>query len=94
MENKMIEQKNEMLKKAGDSLREIWGIALMLDSTDLNGRHIDTLIKLVTNRLRFISCHYDEFLDESEIYLPEAEEAEEPTIDKDEEVTTDDLPFK
>lgn len=72
---------------------EIWGIALMLDNTDLNGRHIDTLIKLVTNRLRSISCHYDEYLDESEIYLPEAEEAEESTIDKDEEVT-DDLPFK
>jgi hypothetical protein len=94
MEKKMIEQKNEMLKKAGDSLREIWGIALMLDNTDLNGRHIDTLIKLVTNRLRSISCQYDEYLDESEIYLPEAEEAEEPTIDKDEEVTADDLPFK
>ena len=93
MENKMIEQKNEMLKKAGDGLREIWNIALMLDNTDLNGRHIDTLIKLVTNRLKSISCLYDEYLDESEIYLPEAEEAEEPTIDKDEEVT-DDLPFK
>ena len=86
MEKKMIEQKNEMLKKAGDSLREIWGIALMLDNTDLNGRHIDTLIKLVTNRLRSISCRYDEYLDESEIYLPEAEEAEESTIDKDKEV--------
>ena len=93
MEKKMIEQKNEMLKKAGDSLREIWGIALMLDNTDLNGLHIDTLIKLVTNRLRSISCHYDEYLDESEIYLPEAVEADESTIDKDEEVT-DDLPFK
>ena len=93
MENKMIEQKNELLKKAGDSLREIWGIALMLDNTDLNGRHIDTLIKLVTNRLRYISCHYDEYLDESEIYLPEAEEVYESTIDKDKEVT-DDLPFK
>ena len=94
MENKMIEQKNKSLKEAGNGLREIWNIALMLDNTDLNGRHIDTLIKLVTNRLRSISCRYDEYLDESEIYLPEAVEADESTIDKDEEVTTDDLPFK
>lgn len=82
MENKMIEQKNEMLKKAGDSLREIWGIALMLDNTDLNGRHIDTLIKLVTNRLRSISCHYDEYLDESEIYLPKRKRPKSPPSTK------------
>lgn len=93
MEKKMIEQKNELLKEAGNGLREIWNIALMLDHSDFNNRHFDTLIKLVNNRLRAISCHYDEYLDESEIYLPEAEEADEPTIDKDEEVT-DDLPFK
>ena len=89
----MIEQKNELLKEAGNGLREIWNIALMLDHSDFNNSHFDTLIKLVNNRLRAISCHYDEYLDESEIYLPEAEEADEPTIDKDEEVT-DDLPFK
>lgn len=93
MEKKMIEQKNELLKEAGNGLREIWNIALMLDHSDFNNRHFDTLIKLVNGRLRAISCHYDEYLDESEIYLPEAEEGEEPTIDKDEEVT-DDLPFK
>ena len=93
MENKMIEQKNKLLKEAGNGLREIWNIALMLDHSDFNNRHFDTLIELVNNRLRAISCHYDEYLDESEIYLPEAEEAEETTIDKDEEVT-DDLPFK
>lgn len=93
MEKKMIEQKNELLKEAGNGLREIWNIALMLDHSDFNNRHFDTLIKLVNNRLRAISCRYDEYLDESEIYLPEAEEAEEPTIDNDEEVT-DDLPFK
>lgn len=93
MEKKMIEQKNELLKEAGNGLREIWNIALMLDHSDFNNSHFDTLIKLVNNRLKAISCHYDEYLDESEIYLPEAEEAEEPTIDNDEEVT-DDLPFK
>ena len=94
MEKKMIEQKNELLKEAGNGLREIWNIALMLDHSDFNNRHFDTLIKLVNNRLRAISCHYDEYLDESEIYLPEAEDADEPTIDNDEEVTENDLPFK
>lgn len=94
MEKKMIEQKNELLKEAGNGLREIWNIAMMLDHSDFNNRHFDTLIKLVNNRLRAISCRYDEYLDESEIYLPEAEKTDESTIDKDEEVTTDDLPFK
>ena len=81
--NKMIDDKNKLLKEAGEKLSEVWEIGMMLDSVEMSSRDFETLLKLVAFRLRHIGCGHDEFFDEAEIALPEAEEGE----------LDDDLPF-
>ena len=72
----MIEKKNKMLKEAGEAFREIWKIYRMMDTAELDSAHYRTLIKLVNDRLGSLSCSYAAYLEESGLYLPEAEEAD------------------
>ena len=76
MTRPMIVTKNKMLKEAGQKLHEVWDIACMLENVNLNKRDYQTLISLVSHRLTHIACGYDEYLEECELYLPEAEEAD------------------
>ena len=70
----MIEKKNEMLKKAGDAFKEIFQIYRMMNDIELDSSNYRTLLKLVNSRIGTLSCSYGDYLDESELYLPEAEE--------------------
>ena len=88
----LIDRKNQKLRAAYTAMDEIWDIAIMLQESDLHGRSFDTLIKIATERIRILTCRMDDYLKESNIALPEAEQ--EGTIDTDEEVTEDDLAFK
>ena len=87
----LIDRKNQKLRAAYTAMNEIWDIAIMLQESDLRGRSFDTLINVTAERLRSLTCGMDYYLKESNIALPEAEQ--EGTIDNDEPVTEDDLPF-
>lgn len=89
--NELIDRKNQKLRAAYMAMDEIWDIAILLQESDLHGRSFDTLIKIATERIRSLTCGMDGYLKESNIALPEAEQ--DGTIDNDEEVTEDDLPF-
>lgn len=82
----MIEKKNRMLKEAGEAFREIWKIYRMLECVEIDGSDYKTLINLVNAQLGRYACNYAAYLEESGLYLPEAEEdpslllpEEEPT---------------
>ena len=79
MRKSMIEEKNKLLKEAGQKLNKVWDIACMLDSVHASNRDYATLIEIVSHRLRHLALGYDEYLEESELYLPEAEEADPET---------------
>lgn len=84
----MIVTKNKLLKEAGEKLNAVWDIACMLESVNATNRDYKALIDLVSFRLRHLALGYDDYLEEAELYLPEAEEADEPKIDEqDEEVS-------
>ncbi len=91
----MIANKNTLLRQAFDTCSNIKKLSIMCKDVhfeDVEAANIfirtmgATLHREVLNRW--------DLLHESQIALPEAEEAEEPTIDNDEEVTENDLPFK
>lgn len=90
----MIANKNTLLRQAFDTCCNIKKLSIMCKDVrfeDAEAANIfihtmgATLHREILNRWDFIH--------ESQIALPEAEEAEEPTIDNDEEVTENDLPF-
>lgn len=70
----MIEKKNKMLKEAGEAFKEIWKIYRMMDTVEIDSVNFRTLVELVNDKLARLSCSYGDYLDESELYLPEAEE--------------------
>ena len=70
----MIVTKNKLLKEAGEKLNAVWDIACMLDNVDASNRDYKTLIDLISFRLRHLALGYDDYLEEAELYLPEAEE--------------------
>lgn len=72
----MIEKKNKMLKEAGEAFKEIWKIHRMMDTVEIDSANFRTLVKLVNDKLARLSCSYGDYLDESELYLPGAEEAD------------------
>ena len=76
----MIEKKNKMLKEAGEKFREIWKIYRMLDTIEVDSAHYKTLIKLINARLGDLSCRYGDYFEESDLYLPEAEEDNDPFL--------------
>ena len=64
----MIKRKNEMLKEAGEALKEIWYIYRMTRSTECkNDIARETLERLVIERLRSLSYRYEIYLEESNI---------------------------
>ena len=78
----MIVTKNKLLKEAGEKLNAVWDIACMLE--------YKTLIDLISFRLRHLALGYDDYLEEAELYLPEAEEGDP---ESELEALEDDLPF-
>ena len=70
----MIVTKNKLLKEAGEKLNAVWDIACMLENVDASNRDYKTLIDLISFRLRHLALGYDDYLEEAELYLPEAEE--------------------
>ena len=70
----MIVTKNKLLKEAGEKLNAVWDIACMLENVNASNRDYKTLIDLISFRLRHLALGYDDYLEEAELYLPEAEE--------------------
>ena len=77
----MIVTKNKLLKEAGEKLNAVWDIACMLENVDASNRDYKTLIDLISFRLRHLALGYDDYLEEAELYLPEALEAEDDEIE-------------
>ena len=93
-QNDMITRKNEHLKHASDKFRDIGKLATMCKGIRFEtAESASEFMGVMANTLQKLSYERFDLIEESNIALPEAEEADEPTIDKDEEVT-DDLPFK
>lgn len=90
----MIANKNTLLRQAFDTCSNIKNLSIMCKDVRFESADAATVfIRTMGATLgREVLARWD-FLHESQVALPEAEEAEEPTIDNDEEVT-DDLPFK
>lgn len=90
----MIANKNTLLRHAFDTCSNIKRLSIMCKDVHFeNAEAANIFIRTMGATLhREVLARWD-FLHESQVALPEAEEADEPTIDKDEEVT-DDLPFK
>ena len=103
----MIANKNTLLRQAFDTCSNIKKLSTMCKN--VNFTNVDAanifIHTMGTTLGREVLTRWD-FLHESQVALPEAVEAEEDTVDKDgavddlpfvtpdEEVTTDDLPFK
>ena len=94
-QNDMITRKNEYLKHASEEFRNVGKLATMCKGMKFTtAEAASEFMGVMANTLQKLSYERFDLLEESNIALPEAVEAEEPTIDKDEEVTADDLPFK
>ena len=93
-QGEMITRKNDFLRHASEEFRNIGKLATMCKGMKFTtAESASEFMSVLANTLQKLSCERFDLLEESNIALPEAAEAEEPTIDKDEEVT-DDLPFK
>ena len=90
----MITRKNAHLKHASEEFRNIGKLATMCKGMKFTtAEAASEFMSVLANTLQKLSYERFDLLEESNIALPEAVEADESTIDKDEEVT-DDLPFK
>ena len=92
----MIANKNTLLRQAFDTCSNIKKLSIMCKDVHFeDAEAANIFIRTMGATLhREVLTRWD-LLHESQIALPEAEEAEEPTIDEqDEEVTENDLPFK
>ncbi len=88
----MINKKNEKLKEAGDAMHEIWDITLMLENVSVKGSsYYQTLVKLATERIGILTYGWEKYIEEAELYLPEAEEGVEDdsflTLPTEDEIT-------
>ena len=93
-QGEMITRKNEHLRHASEEFRNIGKLATMCKGMKFTtAEAASEFMSVLANTLQKLSYERFDLLEESNIALHEAVEAEEPTIDKDEEVT-DDLPFK
>ena len=88
MRKTMIEEKNKLLKEAGEKLRDVWDIGCMLESVNASNRDYKTLVNLISFRLRHLALGYEDYLEESEVYLPEAVEGK-----SEKEAIEDDAPY-
>lgn len=93
-QNDMIANKNTLLRQAFDTLTNIRELSTMCKGVDFFDTDASNVfIRTTGETLRRLTLNRFDFIHESNIALPEAEEADEPTIDNDEEVTENDLPF-
>lgn len=71
----MIKKKNRMLKDAGNALKELWRISLMLDNVQCVGdSNYKTLVKTVNERIGILTYGYSDLLKEAEVNPPGIEE--------------------
>lgn len=93
-QGEMITRKNDFLRHASEEFRNIGKLATMCKGMKFTtAESASEFMGVMANTLQKLSYERFDLLEESNTALPKAVEAEEPTIDKDEEVT-DDLPFK
>lgn len=91
----MIANKNTLLRQAFDTCSNIKKLSIMCKDVHFeDAEAANIFIRTMGATLHREVLNRWDLLHESRIALPEAEEAEEPTIDNDEEVTENDLPFK
>lgn len=91
-QNDMITRKNEHLKHASDKFRDVGKLATMCKGMKFTtAESASEFMGVMANTLQKLSYERFDLLEESNISLPEAVEAEEDTVDKDGAV--DDLPF-
>lgn len=92
----MIDRKNELLKMGTERFQEVKRIAIGLENTSIS-ESAETAIQFCRcagAKLRMLSYLWVDMDDESEKKaISEMPEVEEPTIDNEEEVAEDDLPF-
>ena len=92
-QGEMITRKNAHLKHASEEFRNIGKLATMCKGMKFTtAEAASEFMSVLANTLQKLSYERFDLLEESNIALPEAVEAEEPTIDNEE--VTDDLPFK
>lgn len=64
-----IDRKNRLLKNAGKALGEIWEISTLIDHVTCDRDSCyKSLLNLVQERLSTLSCKYDDYITESQIY--------------------------
>ena len=91
-QGEMITRKNEHLRHASDKFRDVGKLATMCNGIKFtNTESASEFLSVLANTLQKLSYERFDMIEESNISLPEAVEAEEDTIDKD--GTEDDLPF-
>ncbi len=91
-QNEMITRKNEHLKHASEEFRNVGRLATMCKGMKFTtAEAASEFMGVMANTLKKLSYERFDLLEESNIALPEAVEAEEDTVDKDGAV--DDLPF-
>lgn len=91
-QGEMITRKNEHLRHASDKFRDVGKLSTMCKGIKFtNTESASEFMSVLANTLQKLSYERFDMIEESNISLPEAVEAEEYTIDKD--GTEDDLPF-
>jgi len=94
-QGEMITRKNDFLRHASEEFRNVGKLATMCKGMKFTtAESASEFMGVMANTLQKLSYERFDLLEESNIALPEAEEADDPTIDNDEEVTENDLPFK
>ena len=91
-QGEMITRKNDFLRHASEEFRNIGKLATMCKGMKFTtAESASEFMGVMANTLQKLSYERFDLLEESNIALPEAVEAEEDTVDKDGAV--DDLPF-
>lgn len=91
-QGEMITRKNDFLRHASEEFRNVGKLATMCKGMKFTtAESASEFMGVMANTLQKLSYERFDLLEESNISLPEAVEAEEDTVDKDGAV--DDLPF-
>lgn len=91
-QGEMITRKNDFLRHASEEFRNVGKLATMCKGMKFTtAESASEFMSVMANTLQKLSYERFDLLEESNISLPEAVEAEEDTVDKDGAV--DDLPF-
>ena len=91
-QGEMITRKNDFLRHASEEFRNVGKLATMCNGMKFTtAESASEFMGVMANTLQKLSYERFDLLEESNISLPEAVEAEEDTVDKDGAV--DDLPF-